>query len=70
MEKLVISSKLEKALFTMNELTEIISDESMRIQDLSLKNQTQVSNKFMDLMSESMTLVGELIADEILSQVK
>ena len=40
MEKLVISSKLEKALFTMNELTEIISDESMRIQDLSLKNQT------------------------------
>ncbi|MEA4810816.1 hypothetical protein SDC9_49584 [bioreactor metagenome] len=70
MEKLVISSKLEKALFTMNELTEIISDESMRIQDLSLKNQTEVSNKFMDLMSESMTLVGELIADEILSQVK
>lgn len=70
MEKLIISSELEKALFTMNNLIGIVADEAVRIGDVSLTNQAEASNHFMDLMVKSMAVVAGLITDEILSQVK
>jgi len=70
MGKLIISSELEKALFTLNNLVGIVADEAIRIGDVSLTNQAEASNRFTDLMVESMAVVAGLITDEILSQVK
>lgn len=70
MGKLIISQKLENALFTMNELIGIIADESVRIQDVSLKEQVGITSDFTEHIVEAMCLVSGLIVDDILSQVK
>lgn len=70
MGKLIISQKLENALFTMNELIGIIADESVRIQSVSLKDQVSITSDFTEHIVEAMSLVSGLIVDEILSQVK
>ncbi|OJV89803.1 MAG: hypothetical protein BGO34_01625 [Bacteroidia bacterium 44-10] len=70
MGKLIISQKLENALFTMNELIGIIADESVRIQDVSLKEQYGIASDFTEHIVEAMSLVSGLIVDDILSQVK
>ncbi len=70
MGKLIISQKLENALFTMNELIGIIADESVRIQSVSLKDQVSITSDFTEHIVEAMSLVSGLIVDDILSQVK
>ena len=70
MGKLIISQKLENALFTMNELIGIIADESARIQSVSLKEQVSITSDFTEHIVEAMSLVSGLIVDDILSQVK
>lgn len=70
MGKLIISQKLENALFTMNELIGIIADESVRIQSVSLKEQVSITSDFTEHIVEAMSLVSGLIVDDILSQVK
>lgn len=70
MGKLIISQKLENALFTMNELIGIIADESVRIQIVSLKDQVSITSDFTEHIVEAMSLVSGLIVDDILSQVK